>query len=43
MVFDEYITKDWPGETKAVDEVLGSDVRLHSVLFTRQPTANLVR
>ncbi len=42
MVFDEY-NVEWPGETSAVHEVLGDDVRLQSVPYTRQPTAYLIK
>lgn len=43
MVFDEYNLEDWPGETSAVHDVLGSDVKVHAVPFTRQPTAYIVK
>ncbi len=43
MVFDEYNDLDFPGETAAVHEVLGENVKLLSILFTRQPTAYLVK
>ncbi|MBD3166973.1 macrocin-O-methyltransferase [bacterium] len=43
MVFDEYNTALWPGETMAVHEVLGEEVKLRQVPGTRQPTAYLVK
>ena len=43
MVFDEYNDLDFPGETAAIHEVLGENVELLSVPYTRQPTAYLVK
>ena len=43
MVFDEYNVEDWPGETSAVHDVLGNDVQIHGVPFTRQPTAYIIK
>jgi len=43
MVFDEYNTEDWPGETSAVHDVLGGDVQVHSIPFTRQPTGYITK
>lgn len=43
MVFDEYNVKDWSGETSAVHDVLGNDVQIYSVPFTRQPTAYIIK
>lgn len=43
MAFDEYNTKEWPGETTAVKEVLGDKYRLYTINFTRQPTAYLIK
>lgn len=43
MVFDEYNVKQWPGETSAVHDVLGNNIELHRVPFTRQPTAYLIK
>ena len=43
MVFDEYNTPDWPGETSAVHDVLGNNVKLRSVPNTRQPTAYIIK
>jgi hypothetical protein len=43
MVFDQYNTEDWSGETSAVHDVLGSDVLIHTVDFTRQPTAYIMK
>jgi predicted O-methyltransferase YrrM len=43
MVFDEYNTSQWPGETSAVHEVLGEQVELKAVPRTRQPRAYLVK
>ena len=41
--FDEYNHENWSGETSAVHEVLGEDIVIHSVPFTRQPTAYIVK
>ncbi len=43
MVFDEYNTMHWPGETSAVHDVLGQDVHVRSVPFTRQPTGYIIK
>jgi len=43
MVFDEYNTRQWPGETRALHDVFGEDVILHSIPYTRQPTAYIVK
>ncbi len=43
MVFDEYNTEDWPGETSAVHDILGDKVQLRGVPYTRQPTAYIVK
>jgi SAM-dependent methyltransferase len=43
MVFDEYNTAQWPGETSAVHEVLGDDAELIEVPYTRQPRAYLIK
>ena len=43
MAFDEYNLKEWPGETAAVNEMLGNKHRLHTINFTRQPTAYLIK
>lgn len=43
MVFDEYNTENWSGETSAVHDVLGSEVSIYSVPFTRQPTAYIIK
>jgi SAM-dependent methyltransferase len=43
MVCDEYNTEDWPGETRAIHEVLGEDVQVLSVPFARQPTAYIIK
>lgn len=43
MVIDEYNVEQWPGETSAIHDALGPDVEIHSVPFTRQPTAYIVK
>lgn len=43
MVFDEYNTEAWSGETSAVHDVLGDDVVIQKVPFTRQPTAYITK
>ena len=43
MVFDQFNIEDWPGETSAVHDVLGSAVPIHGVPFTRQPTAYIIK
>lgn len=43
MVFDEYNVPHWTGETSAVHELLGDNVRIHSLPFTRQPTAYIIK
>lgn len=43
MAFDQYNLEAWPGETRAVHEVLGEDVQILSVPFARQPTAYIVK
>ncbi len=43
MVFDEYNVENWPGETSAVHDVLGNNVQIYRVPFTRQPTAYIVK
>lgn len=43
MVFDQYNIENWPGEASAVHDVLGNDVPIYSVPFTRQPTAYIIK
>ncbi len=43
MVFDQYNIPSWAGETAALHEVLGEDVPIHGVPFTRQPTAYIIK
>ena len=43
MVFDEYNVPHWTGETSAVHELLGDDIPIHSLPFTRQPTAYIIK
>lgn len=43
MVFDEYNTEDWPGETSAVHDVLGQNVQIRGVPFTREPTGYIIK
>jgi hypothetical protein len=43
MAFDEYNVAAWPGETSAVHEVLGSDMVIHQVPFSRQPTGYIIK
>lgn len=43
MVFDQYNVAHWTGETSSVHELLGDDVQIHGVPFTRQPTAYIIK
>lgn len=45
VIFDEYAIKEWPGETKAVDEFLASheDVRLRTFSWTNAPSSYLIK
>jgi len=45
LLFDEYGMKEWPGETKAVDEFLSEnpDLRLKTLDWTNVPAAYLVK
>jgi len=45
ILFDEYALKEWPGETKAVDELLAScpDARLKTLPWTNSPAAYLIK
>lgn len=43
IVLDEYNMAAWPGETSAVHDVLGQDVVMQSVPFTRRPTAYIIK
>lgn len=45
MLFDEYAIKEWPGETKAVDEFLDDlpGARLQTLTWTNAPAAYLVK
>ena len=45
LLFDEYGMKEWPGETKAVDEFLSEnpELRLKTLDWTNVPAAYLVK
>ena len=45
MLFDEYAIKEWPGETKAVDEFLGDlpGAQLKTLSWTNAPAAYLIK
>lgn len=45
MLFDEYAIKEWPGETKAVDEFLASKpgLRLQTLSWTNAPAAYVIK
>ena len=45
LIFDEYSIKDWPGETKAVDEFLESNkgLQLKTFDWTNTPGAYLIK
>lgn len=45
LIFDEYAIKDWPGETRAVDEFLEQHpgLRLHTFDWTNAPAAYLIK
>lgn len=45
IVFDEYAIADWPGETKAVDEVLllNKDLKLNTFAWSNVPGAYLIK
>jgi len=42
-VFDKYNNTEWPGETSVLHNMLGNDLEIHSIPFTRQPTAFTVK
>ena len=45
VLFDEYGMPEWPGETTAVDELLGKhpDVRLRTFDWTNVPAAFFIK
>jgi hypothetical protein len=45
MLFDEYGIKEWPGETRAVDEFVARhpDVQLKTLTWTNAPAAYVVK
>lgn len=45
LLFDEYAIRDWPGETRAVDEFLAGkpDLRVRTFEWTNAPAAYLVK
>ncbi len=45
VLFDEYALKEWPGETKAVDEFLADypEARLKTLPWTNSPAAYLIK
>jgi hypothetical protein len=45
LIFDEYAIKEWPGETKAVDEFLEKkkNIRLRTFDWTNAPAAYLIK
>jgi hypothetical protein len=44
VIFDEYALKDWPGETKAVDEFLeDKDVKIKTFPWTNSPAGYLIK
>jgi hypothetical protein len=45
ILFDEYSIKEWPGETKAVDELLETlpGVRLRKLPWTNAPAGYLIK
>ena len=45
MIFDEYAQKEWPGETKAVDDYFSDkpEVQLKTLTWTNTPTAYLIK
>ncbi len=45
MLFDEYAIKDWPGETKAVDEYFAAmpDVKIMTLPWTNAPAGYVVK
>ena len=45
VIFDEYSIKDWPGETKAVDEFLETQpgLRIKTLDWTNAPAGYLIK